>query len=240
MLPNKFEKWFLTVNTEKTEYISLRRSERRIDESWRRHKKLGTLLGDTEDVTRRKILSNGAFRKLMSLWGTKKKLTGKTKIRIYNSFLLPILTYNCGTWGLTKLENQKLDSFHRSQLRAALNIRYPQKITNDNLYKLCNSEILSIEILKSRWRLFGHILRMDVATPANIAMETYFMQCGDAFRGRPRTTPPSVLNQDLKTIGRILETADDLDNLRELAKRRGTWRRLWDSIVVHAAQGKLN
>ena len=33
---------------------------------------------------------------------------------------------------------------------------------------------ISIIILKSWWRLFGHILRQDIANPANKVMEAYF------------------------------------------------------------------
>ena len=37
--------------------------------------------------------------------------------------LEPILTYNCGTWGVTETCFNQLDSFHRRQLRSLLGIK---------------------------------------------------------------------------------------------------------------------
>ena len=47
----------LKVNESKTEHTIIKREKKRIDEKWRGVKKLGSLLGDSEDVIRRKQLS---------------------------------------------------------------------------------------------------------------------------------------------------------------------------------------
>ena len=52
--------------------------------------------------------------------------------------------------------------------------------------------------LYAKWKLFGHILRLPLTVPANKAMIAYFSQPGTGRRGRPRTTLPIVLNDDLK------------------------------------------
>ncbi|GFR94401.1 hypothetical protein ElyMa_000917900 [Elysia marginata] len=64
---------------------------------------------------------------------------------------------------------------------------------------------LSIFILESRWRLFGHILRRDSQIPANQAMSEYFVTEGSKFKGLPLTTLP-VLNRDLSRIIQQLAT----------------------------------
>ena len=56
---------------------------------------------------------------------------------------------------------------------------------------------ISINIVESRWRLFGHILRRDIDIPANKAMKAFFVPKGDKFRGRLTTTLPTVINKDL-------------------------------------------
>ncbi|XP_029657493.1 uncharacterized protein LOC115231660 [Octopus sinensis] len=73
-LPYVFSKWFLSVNSNKTKFTMLTRIDRRSDESWRRQMKLGSHLGDSEDVTRRKILAMDAL--------TKYRLYGITKNKI--------------------------------------------------------------------------------------------------------------------------------------------------------------
>jgi hypothetical protein len=55
------------MNTEKTELTHLKRHEKKEDEDWRSTKKLDTLLGDSEEMTRRKQLAAASFKKLTRL-----------------------------------------------------------------------------------------------------------------------------------------------------------------------------
>ena len=122
-------------------------------------KEVGSLIGDHEDVERRKQLSIAALNKLSQVWIKGRKLKSQTKVHLYKSLVKSILLYNCSTWALTQSEEEKLNVFHRKQLRRVLNIKYPVKITNKALYKKCQEKPLSLQILESRWNLFGHILR---------------------------------------------------------------------------------
>ncbi|GFS04880.1 hypothetical protein ElyMa_006506800 [Elysia marginata] len=54
----------LNVDTNKTEYTLVQKD----GEDWKKVKKVGSLLGDTEDIERRKQLSNLALQKLSSIW----------------------------------------------------------------------------------------------------------------------------------------------------------------------------
>ena len=191
--------------------------------------KVGTLIGDEEDVERRKRLSNAALTKLLYVWIKGDKIKRKTKLKLYRSLVKSILVYNCGTWALTKSEEEKLNAFHRKQLRKVLNIKYPVKITNSSLYNKCEEHPLSIYILENRWRLFGHILRRNIEIPANKSMNSYFATHGKKFRGRPLTTLPVVLNKDLSRLQENtlqLTTREDLEHLRCIAQNRQQWREL--------------
>jgi len=127
----------------------------------------------------------------------------------------------------------RLDAFHRKQLRSVVQVRYPQVITNADLYARCKAEKISTTIMRARWRLFGHILRSPENIPACAAMESYFAVLHDntGYRGRRRTVLPSVLNADLKAIGRKLTSAQDLCTLRKEAQDRHKWSSLIDSIL---------
>ena len=134
---------------------------------------------------------------------------------------------------MTKTEEEKLNAFHRQQLRKILNIKYPVKITNSSLYEKCNECPLSITLLESRWRLFGHILRRNSEIPANKSMNSYFISHGSKFRGRPLTTLPVVLNKDLTRVSDDklqLTSLKDLEHLRSVAQNRQTWRKLTTRI----------
>ncbi|XP_029655166.1 uncharacterized protein LOC115228834, partial [Octopus sinensis] len=89
-----FDKWSLNVNKEKTEITTVERMPTRIDEKWRNVRKLGSLLGDSEDITRQKILSTIALKKLQSIWMRKNQISTKMRIRLYKAFVRPVLMYN--------------------------------------------------------------------------------------------------------------------------------------------------
>ncbi|GFR68057.1 hypothetical protein ElyMa_005599000 [Elysia marginata] len=225
------ERHRLFVNVDKTDFMTLSRNAK----DWRetKSKKVGSLIGDKEDVERRKQLSTAALLKLRNIWIGGDKIKRDTKIKLYRALVQSILTYNCGTWALTQTEEDKLDAFHRKQLKQILNIKYPVKIKNESLYKKCNEKHLSLHILESRWRLFGHILRRDIEIPANKSMEAYFVCKGEKFLGRPITTLPNVLNKDLSRLatGELrLKTNEDLDHLRSIAQDRQQWKGLTTKI----------
>ncbi|GFR99258.1 hypothetical protein ElyMa_006370100, partial [Elysia marginata] len=94
-----------------------------------------------------------------------------------------------------------------------------------SLYKNCEEKPLSQQILESRWKLFGHILRRHRDIPADKATGAYFIQCGKNHRGRPRTTLPTVLNRDLALIDHEirLHSSDELDKMTALAQDQRQW-----------------
>ena len=91
---------------------------------------------------------------------------------------------------------------------------------------LCYTCIISLEVLQARWRLFGHVLRREPSIPANKAMAFYFHDNAKRARGRPITTLPMTLNNDLKILQNrsiSLTSQKDLETLRKIAERRQEW-----------------
>ena len=60
--------WSLQINAAKTERTSVSRQVDRTHEPWRTTRKLGSLLGEVEDVTRRMQLANVSFYKMWTVW----------------------------------------------------------------------------------------------------------------------------------------------------------------------------
>ena len=94
------KKYNLLVNADKTEQTKLSRSGK----EYKNAKKVGTLIGDEEDINRRKRLSTA---ELQNIWIKGDKVKRKTKIKLYRTFVKSVLTYNCGTWALTKNRKTK-------------------------------------------------------------------------------------------------------------------------------------
>ena len=247
--PRVLAEWNLKVNPLKTEHLTISRLDNRAEESWRLAKKLGTLLGDSEELERRRRLGAVALSQASTLWKRSTLVSESKRIRLYKACVKPIITYNFSTWALTQSELNRLDSFHRRQLRTVIGVRYPNKISNEDLYARTNSEPLSHELFRARWRMLGHALRMNSELPAKEAMSYYFRdEAVGYFRGQPRTTIATAINKDLADIynaaaskrGRkratiaslpkkLLSNAD-LCQLETLARDRKKWK----SMIVDA------
>ncbi|KAL3666471.1 hypothetical protein V7S43_019057 [Phytophthora oleae] len=197
--PAVLAKWSLQMNTSKTEHTIVHRSptaqSNRItrvkDEDWHISRKLGSLLGDAEDVSRRKNLATAALHRMWKVWLRPSKTSEVTRLRLYN----------CGTWALTDSVLRSLESFHRKQLRKVIGVRYPDTISNDKLYDRTKTQPLRFYLLCSRWSLFGHILRRPAGIPAYRFMTAFFNPSETGkWRGRHRLTLPMVLDADLQTL----------------------------------------
>ena len=230
----------LHVNQTKTEHTLLKRKKNTKDEIWRNVKKLGSLLGDREDIKRRKQLSCIAFNNSKKLWLKRKYITIKRKLKLYDSLVKSILLYNCSTWGLTVQDMRNLNSFHRRQLRKVINIRWPQTINNKKLYEKTNTKPISVDITKRRWTLLGHILRMDKNTPGRLAMKYFFeKRTNRKFRGRKRTTIVTTINRDIKKTRdkyndfnvEELNSEIRLHNIGAKARNRKLWKVIVDKVV---------
>ena len=186
------------------------------------------------------------MKKLKELW--KKKVNMKRKLKLYNILVKSILTYNSGTWGLRKKDEEGLDSFHRQQLRQVLNIRYPKKISSKKVYKVTSTKPMSVDITRARWKLLGHTLRMHKDTPARKAMKYFFeKESANKFSGRKRSTIVTTINRDIMDTKKkyhrfdlpVLKTELDLHNIRVKATDRRLWRKRVEMVASTAYSDKL-
>ena len=113
---------------------------------------------------------------------------------------------------------------------------------NSVVYRETGEEVLSVEILRNRWKLFGHIMRLNDDTPAQKAMRYYYTESkGNKYKGRPRINLPWKLNEDLQKYGNgimKLKTEEDLRILNNLAKDRKLWKDVVNRIYVAAKAEK--
>ena len=227
-VPEVIRKYDLIVNDSKWEETCISLNE----DKWKSTKKLGSLLDVENDIKRRMTLATNQFKSLTRLWDSKGKVRVAVRLHMYKALVLPVLLYNCGTWGAEGSVMEKLDIFHRRQLRRVLGITRLDKVSNKELYKRCGIERpISEEVKLYRWNLFGHMLRLNLDTPAQKAMNYYYeKEIGDDGneekqpRGRPLTTLPVLLYQE---YSRFLEKRPPqekfLSQMRELAQDRKKW-----------------
>ena len=153
-----------------------------------------------------------------SIW-RKSKANVKTKIKIYRTLVKSVLIYNYDTWALTKRDLNELDRKHRRQLRSISPGFY--KLSNVKLYEICKEKPISKTMKESRWRIFGHLLRLPLKTPCQKAMQWFFENIDNMkkYRGRPRLTLPKLINQDLVELNLFHDiTIKNFETLEDLYK----------------------
>ena len=229
------KKWNLYVNEDKTEFTHIylaTKSDRDNDgnplsgnEAWRKSITLGSMLCSKADIERRINLGYAAFNNYNKAWNEKIPLN--KRLILYNALVVSVLMYNSCCWAVPKNLLEKLDIVHRRHLRHILNIRYPGVISNVNLYKRCNTEPLSSKVVRSRWRMLGHVLRGPVDGPAFsslvFAINTLNLP---GRRGRPQSNLFSLILKDLCERDLFFNNIFDLYYIRNIAYNKNYWQNL--------------
>ena len=81
--PACLAEWSLKLNAAKTERTSVSRQVDRAQEPWRTTRKLGSLLGDAEDVARLMQLANESFHKMWIVWFREVQISLHLRLRFY-------------------------------------------------------------------------------------------------------------------------------------------------------------
>ena len=197
------------------------------DPNYKEIKLLGTKLDTKRDITARKNKVWQPIRKMSSFFRSK-RLSTPHKVKVFRSYIEPILLYNSETWTLTSTLEKSLDAFHRRLLRIALNVKYPKIIKNEKLYSITKESPISTKIRKRRLALFGHILRLDPDTPAQRALR-YYVTPHRRPVGRPPLTWIALITKDLHntlTHHKIKPPLNpqSLQKLSEIAEDRTQWK----------------
>ena len=188
------------------------------DEKWKKCKLQGSLLDTKTDIKRRKHLANSAYNKLKDVFEDK-KLANKQKIRVFRACVESVFLYNGEIWTINKTTNKMIDGYHRRMLRNAINIKWPNKISNEHLYKKTEQKKWSETLKLRRLRWFGHAVRLPEETPAKMALEESKRKL-KKIRGGQRTTWLKTIEKDLSDVGYTLQQAS------EIASERTEWKKV--------------
>ena len=101
-----------------------------------------------------------AFVQLKCVLWRKKEISLKTKLRVYEAAIRPVLLYGCETWPLRAEDIRKLQVFDHWCLKYILQTRRIDQISNARIrarcYNICE---ITTCLRHRRLRWFGHVLR---------------------------------------------------------------------------------
>ena len=223
-IPPKLRERNLNVNNSKTEEYEIYREG---NTDWHKCKYLGSHFNTETDINRRKILAQNSYNQLRDIFDSK-RATLKTKLKILNSHVQSIFLYNSELWTVTQKLESTIDVFQRNLLRQILKIRWPDKISNEQLYKMTNQKPWSQEVKKRRISWYGHLMRLPEETPAKRALREYQRYVRKP-RGKAKTTWLDVIDKDFRKIKVVVIGGDGKQKsigLEEAAKNKVMWQNL--------------
>ena len=181
----------------------------------------GKLVGTAAWAELRINKARHAFRTLRPVW-LSSQLSINTKIRIFNTNVKPVLLYGCETSKTTQSLNNKLQVFINSRLRYILQVWWPNKISNKELWKKTKQEEISTTIKRRKWSWIGHTLKK---VPTNTTKQALSHNPqGKRRQGRPNINWRRSTLQDLDKVRVAWQEA------KALAQKRVKWRNMVDAL----------
>ena len=148
---------------------------------------LGSIINETggtdEDITARIRKAQSTFSMLMPVW-KEECIRLQSKLRIFDTNVKFVLLYGSETWRSTTLLIKKLKTFINKCLKMNLNIRWPEVISNEELWGRTHQSRIKESITRREWKWIGHTLRK----PENIITRSALEWNPQGFRrrGHPR------------------------------------------------------
>ena len=170
------------------------------------------------EIYRRCNLASAAFGKLAKIWRDK-NINQHTKWRLFNALVLPVAMYGCETWTINQACMKKLAAFEMICIRKVLNIKWQDKITNEEVIRKANlpSNWLSIcaKIKQRQAQWYGHVLRMEeTRMPKQALLEASIKRPNQKQRvGNPGTKWEKSILKQMNIANR--EEANIIANDRE-------------------------
>ena len=178
------------------------------------------------DINRRSGLTRSAMQKSDNcIW--KSRLSLGTKLKLYNTCILPIMLYGSECWALPKANARKIDVLDQWCLRRILDIRWYHRISNREVRRMTEQPPLTDIIQKRRLMLFGHVARMEETADARRILTGVHQSNWSRPVGRPYTSWMATVKSDLSLHNLTFEDAI------ELALDKSLWRLLVASGATH-------
>jgi hypothetical protein len=150
-----------------------------------------------------------------------KNISLRTKLRIFETNIKSLVLYGSETWKQTKKNEQDLQAF----INKCLNIRWPERITNTELWRRTNQTPIFQTIKQRKWHWIGHILRRPQNNITKQALD--WNPQGKRKRGRPITTWRRTLEAELRSIWLSWGEA------KKAAHDRNKWRAIVNALCSH-------
>lgn len=136
------------------------------------------------DINRRIAIAWKKFWNLKEIMKNK-EINIEIKRKLYETVILPCLTYGCQCWSLRKSDECKLAICQRKMERSMLGIKQKDKINNHIIRKITKLTDIIKRIRILKWSWAGHICRMENTRWTKIITE-WLPRDGKRSRGKQK------------------------------------------------------
>ena len=151
-------------------------------------------------------------------------ITLETKLRLYNTCILPIFLYGSEIWCLTSTLEKKIDALDNWGLRRILHIHWTDFVSNDVVRSRTGQPLLSDTIRQRCLSFFGHLCHADIGPDHSRALRA-------CIRGPPKR----LVTKNWKIETNLAENDLRPLNFSTATARRHAMDRLAWHLLVDAA-----
>ena len=177
------------------------------------------------EIDRRIGSASAILRSLYRSVLTKKEVSRRTKMAIFNAVYRPALIYGHEQWVMTERIRSRIRAAEMRFLRRAAGLTLRDRIRSSTIRESLKAESLLLHIERSQLRWLGHVLRMPRERPAHQVFEA--MPQGKRPVGRPRLIWCNY-------VARLCQERLGLTwtNVIASVKDRNRWKRLSDTLTT--------
>ncbi|GBP25135.1 Putative uncharacterized transposon-derived protein F52C9.6 [Eumeta japonica] len=123
---------------------------------------LGQLISPEDNIN--KEVEKRIAKGWKKYWGAKEIMKDKnlhisTKSKLFNTCILPVLTYGSETWALTRNIAKKLSTCQHAMERSMVGIKRKDKVRNSNIRSKTKVQDITLKIRRQKWKWAGHMIR---------------------------------------------------------------------------------
>ncbi|GBP25799.1 Putative uncharacterized transposon-derived protein F52C9.6 [Eumeta japonica] len=157
-----------------------------------------------------------------SYWSLKepmrdKKLHVNIKRKLFNICILPVFTYGCQSWTLTKEITNKLAIYQYAMERNMLSVKRSDKLRNCAIRYKTSTRDITLKVRKLKWRCTGHMIRGHGKW--NKKGTRWYPREGKRKRGRPQKR----WDDDIREVAGAM--------WNRVAPDRSEWKRLEEAFA---------
>lgn len=140
------------------------------------------------------------------------------KRKVFDTCILPVITYGCETWALSKQHREKLKRCQRAMERSMLDIKKQDKVRSSTIREQTKVADILKRIDQQKWRWAGHMIR-DKQNKWSTTVSNWYPRDGKRCRGR----------QQMRWEDDIKLTAGH--HWRRVARDRTQWKKLEEAYA---------